>query len=138
MAAANGYVEAAELLLEHRATTAARDEDGWQPLHAAACWGQVSVEGDGQPRPAFTGPRRLPSRPLGFPSLLQVALVELLVAHGADLNGKSVLDETPLGEFSEGFLSAQGGGHRGYWGGLRLPHGVLRLPRGVLRLPTGF
>lgn len=28
----------------------------------------------------------------------QVQLVELLVAHGADLNGKSVLDETPLGE----------------------------------------
>ncbi|NXN65623.1 PP16A phosphatase, partial [Himantopus himantopus] len=43
IAAANGYVEAAELLLEHRAGTAARDEDGWQPLHAAACWGQVAL-----------------------------------------------------------------------------------------------
>lgn len=41
IAAANGYVEAAELLLRHEASTSARDEDGWQPLHAAACWGQV-------------------------------------------------------------------------------------------------
>ncbi|XP_017695385.1 PREDICTED: protein phosphatase 1 regulatory subunit 16A, partial [Lepidothrix coronata] len=40
VAAANGYLEAAELLLEHRAGTHCRDEDGWQPLHAAACWGQ--------------------------------------------------------------------------------------------------
>ncbi|NXT51854.1 PP16A phosphatase, partial [Pluvianellus socialis] len=43
IAAANGYLEAAELLLEHRAGTDARDEDGWQPLHAAACWGQVPL-----------------------------------------------------------------------------------------------
>ncbi|NXD87666.1 PP16A phosphatase, partial [Halcyon senegalensis] len=65
IAAANGYAEAAQLLLEHRAGVSACDQDGWQPLHAAACWGQVP-------------------------------LVELLVAHGADLNGKSLLDETPL------------------------------------------
>ncbi|NXC22759.1 PP16A phosphatase, partial [Corythaeola cristata] len=43
VAAANGYVEAAELLLEHRAGVDARDEDGWQPLHAAACWAQVPL-----------------------------------------------------------------------------------------------
>ncbi|NWV42402.1 PP16A phosphatase, partial [Grantiella picta] len=43
VAAANGYLEAAELLLEHRASTDSRDEDGWQPLHAAACWGQVPL-----------------------------------------------------------------------------------------------
>ncbi|NWR40688.1 PP16A phosphatase, partial [Tachuris rubrigastra] len=43
VAAANGYLEAAELLLEHRAGTDSRDEDGWQPLHAAACWGQVHL-----------------------------------------------------------------------------------------------
>ncbi|NXG20623.1 PP16A phosphatase, partial [Grallaria varia] len=43
VAAANGYLEAAELLLEHRAGTECRDEDGWQPLHAAACWGQVQL-----------------------------------------------------------------------------------------------
>ncbi|XP_069738981.1 protein phosphatase 1 regulatory subunit 16A [Phaenicophaeus curvirostris] len=41
IAAANGYVEAAELLLEHRAGVGSRDEDGWEPLHAAACWGQI-------------------------------------------------------------------------------------------------
>ncbi|XP_077209627.1 protein phosphatase 1 regulatory subunit 16A isoform X2 [Paroedura picta] len=65
IASANGYLEAAELLLEHKASMSVQDSDGWQPLHAAACWGQIH-------------------------------LVELLVAHGADLNGKSVLDETPL------------------------------------------
>uniref|UniRef100_A0A8D2PT04 Protein phosphatase 1 regulatory subunit 16A n=1 Tax=Zosterops lateralis melanops TaxID=1220523 RepID=A0A8D2PT04_ZOSLA len=43
VAAANGYMEAAELLLEHRARPDARDHDGWQPLHAAACWGQVDI-----------------------------------------------------------------------------------------------
>lgn len=39
--AANGYVQAAELLLEGGARMDLRDSDGWQPLHAAACWGQV-------------------------------------------------------------------------------------------------
>ncbi|XP_071890603.1 protein phosphatase 1 regulatory subunit 16A [Anas platyrhynchos] len=43
IAAANGYLEAAELLLRHEASTSARDEDGWQPLHAAACWGQIPL-----------------------------------------------------------------------------------------------
>lgn len=65
--------------------------------------------------------RLLPAlaRPLGFSSLLQLALVELLVAHGADLNGKSVLDETPLGEFSGrmGGSSAPGGWSPGLLGG---------------------
>lgn len=65
IASANGYLGAAELLMEQKARVNIRDHDGWEPLHAAACWGQVH-------------------------------LVELLVAHGADLNSKSVLDETPL------------------------------------------
>ncbi|CAN8178611.1 unnamed protein product [Coccothraustes coccothraustes] len=43
VAAANGYLEAAELLLERRARPDARDADGWTPLHAAACWGQVQL-----------------------------------------------------------------------------------------------
>ncbi|XP_061297145.1 protein phosphatase 1 regulatory subunit 16A-like [Pezoporus flaviventris] len=43
VAAANGYMEAAELLLEHRAGIAVRDWDGWEPLHAAACWGQLPI-----------------------------------------------------------------------------------------------
>ncbi|XP_067361389.1 protein phosphatase 1 regulatory inhibitor subunit 16B isoform X2 [Channa argus] len=41
--AANGYVQAAELLLEGGARVDLRDSDGWQPLHAAACWGQMHV-----------------------------------------------------------------------------------------------
>lgn len=41
IASANGYLEAAELLLEHKASMSAKDHDGWEPLHAAACWGQV-------------------------------------------------------------------------------------------------
>lgn len=41
IAAANGYTQAAELLLEGGARVDLRDSDGWQPLHAAACWGQV-------------------------------------------------------------------------------------------------
>lgn len=65
IAAANGFGEVAALLLEHRASPSAKDLDGWEPLHAAAYWGQVH-------------------------------LVELLVAHGADLNSKSLTDETPL------------------------------------------
>uniref|UniRef100_A0A1A8LAH0 Protein phosphatase 1 regulatory subunit 16A n=2 Tax=Nothobranchius pienaari TaxID=704102 RepID=A0A1A8LAH0_9TELE len=43
IAAANGYVQAAELLLEGGARMDLRDFDGWQPLHAAACWGQMHV-----------------------------------------------------------------------------------------------
>lgn len=43
MAAASGFSEAATLLLEHGASLSARDLDGWEPLHAAAYWGQVSV-----------------------------------------------------------------------------------------------
>ncbi|KAL7990246.1 hypothetical protein Chor_010600 [Crotalus horridus] len=43
IASANGYLEAAELLIEHQASLSARDHDGWQPLHAAACWGQIPL-----------------------------------------------------------------------------------------------
>uniref|UniRef100_A0A8K9XGW9 Protein phosphatase 1, regulatory subunit 16B n=1 Tax=Oncorhynchus mykiss TaxID=8022 RepID=A0A8K9XGW9_ONCMY len=43
IAAANGYVQGAELLLEGGARMDLRDTDGWQPLHAAACWGQMHV-----------------------------------------------------------------------------------------------
>ncbi|KAF7237213.1 Protein phosphatase 1 regulatory subunit 16A [Varanus komodoensis] len=43
IASANGYLEAAELLLEHKASMSAKDSDGWQPLHAAACWGQIHL-----------------------------------------------------------------------------------------------
>ncbi|XP_066434284.1 protein phosphatase 1 regulatory subunit 16A [Eleutherodactylus coqui] len=43
IAAANGYVAAAELLLDHKASLNTRDSDGWEPLHAAACWGQIHL-----------------------------------------------------------------------------------------------
>uniref|UniRef100_K9J1L8 Protein phosphatase 1 regulatory subunit 16A n=1 Tax=Desmodus rotundus TaxID=9430 RepID=K9J1L8_DESRO len=43
VAAANGFTEAAALLLEHRASLSAKDLDGWEPLHAAAYWGQVHL-----------------------------------------------------------------------------------------------
>ncbi|XP_054840726.1 protein phosphatase 1 regulatory subunit 16A [Eublepharis macularius] len=43
IASANGYLEAAELLLEHKASMSVKDNDGWQPLHAAACWGQIHL-----------------------------------------------------------------------------------------------
>lgn len=43
IAAANGYVQATELLLENGARMDLRDSDGWQALHAAACWGQVQT-----------------------------------------------------------------------------------------------
>ncbi|CAF96498.1 unnamed protein product [Tetraodon nigroviridis] len=43
VAAANGYVQATELLLEGGARMDLRDSDGWQALHAAACWGQMHV-----------------------------------------------------------------------------------------------
>ena len=39
IAAANGFSEAAALLLEHQASLSAKDRDGWEPLHAAAYWG---------------------------------------------------------------------------------------------------
>nr|XP_051684664.1 protein phosphatase 1 regulatory subunit 16A isoform X2 [Oryctolagus cuniculus] len=43
VAAANGFSEAAALLLEHGASLHAQDRDGWEPLHAAAYWGQVHL-----------------------------------------------------------------------------------------------
>lgn len=94
VAAASGFSEAAALLLEHRASLSTKDRDGWAPLHAAAYWGQVS-SGPGRP-----GHGRPGARGLQQPALLgpQVHLVELLVAHGADLNARSLMDETPLGE----------------------------------------
>lgn len=42
IASANGYMSVAELLLENKADVELKDSDGWTPLHAAACWGQVS------------------------------------------------------------------------------------------------
>jgi hypothetical protein len=43
IASANGYIKVVEFLLEHRASTDVVDHDVWQPVHAAACWGHVSI-----------------------------------------------------------------------------------------------
>ncbi len=43
VAAANAYVEVMEFLLENDADIDAVDKDGWKPIHAAACWGNVSI-----------------------------------------------------------------------------------------------
>lgn len=43
IASANGYLAVAELLLENRTKVEMKDYDGWTPLHAASCWGQVST-----------------------------------------------------------------------------------------------
>ncbi|KAF3703505.1 Protein phosphatase 1 regulatory subunit 16A Myosin phosphatase targeting subunit 3 Precursor [Channa argus] len=43
IAAANGYMLVAELLLENRALVDVKDSDGWTPLHAASCWGQIQM-----------------------------------------------------------------------------------------------
>ena len=41
MAAANGYIEVAEFLLDNHVSVDTRDSEGWQPIHAAAYWAQV-------------------------------------------------------------------------------------------------
>ena len=41
IAAANGYEEVVEYLLDNGARIDMVDNDFWQPIHAAACWGQV-------------------------------------------------------------------------------------------------
>lgn len=44
IAAANGYLRVVEYLLDqHHVATDVRDKDGWQPVHAAACWGHVDI-----------------------------------------------------------------------------------------------
>ncbi|GBM17538.1 Protein phosphatase 1 regulatory inhibitor subunit 16B [Araneus ventricosus] len=39
IAAANGYLTVLEFLLGHHVTIDVHDDDQWQPIHAAACWG---------------------------------------------------------------------------------------------------
>lgn len=42
IAAANGYLRVVEFLLDQHVSTDVEDNDKWQPVHAAACWGHVS------------------------------------------------------------------------------------------------
>lgn len=41
IAAANGYLDAMDLLLKNKFPVNLEDEDGWQPIHAAVAWNQV-------------------------------------------------------------------------------------------------
>lgn len=43
IAAANGYVSVVEFLLDQHVSTDVCDNDQWQPIHAAACWGHPDV-----------------------------------------------------------------------------------------------
>ncbi|CAG5135918.1 unnamed protein product [Candidula unifasciata] len=43
VAAANGYMEVAEFLLDHHVSVDSRDNESWQPIHAAAYWGQLEI-----------------------------------------------------------------------------------------------
>ncbi|ELT96896.1 hypothetical protein CAPTEDRAFT_157758, partial [Capitella teleta] len=43
VAAANGYIQVTEFLLDHHVAVDAVDEDLWQPVHCAACWGQLPI-----------------------------------------------------------------------------------------------
>jgi len=42
VASANGYLSVVDFLLKHDVSTDIPDNDQWQPVHAAACWGHVS------------------------------------------------------------------------------------------------
>ena len=42
IAAANGFDKVAKFLLDNNVDVNAKDDDGWQPIHAAACWAHVS------------------------------------------------------------------------------------------------
>ena len=43
VSAANGYLLVTEFLLEQHVSVDLTDNDTWQPIHCAACWGQVSL-----------------------------------------------------------------------------------------------
>jgi len=43
IAAANGYLQVLEFLLDNHVSTEVVDNDQWQPLHAGACWGHLEA-----------------------------------------------------------------------------------------------
>ena len=43
IAAANGYLKVGKFLLDNKVPVNIRDDDSWEPIHAAACWQQVNI-----------------------------------------------------------------------------------------------
>ncbi|GFO46756.1 protein phosphatase 1 regulatory subunit 16a, partial [Plakobranchus ocellatus] len=43
IAAANGYIDVADFLLDHHVSVDSRDNESWQPIHAASYWGQLDI-----------------------------------------------------------------------------------------------
>lgn len=66
VAAANGYSSAVKFLIKHGANVNVCDNDLWQPIHGAACWGNEQ----------------------------HIKIVEMLVESGANINAKTANDET--------------------------------------------
>lgn len=66
IASANGYLSVVKFLLKHGVNVNICDKDLWRPLHGAACWGSEQHS----------------------------KVVELLVEAGANMNAKTVNDET--------------------------------------------
>lgn len=66
VAAANGYLSVVKFLLKHGVNVNVCDNDLWQPLHGAACWGNEQ----------------------------HLKIIELLVEAGAQLDAKTINDET--------------------------------------------
>ena len=90
IAAANGYLSVVEFLLDQHVTTDSKDNDGWQPIHAAACWLHVHTD-------IYNSYHIRQHISLTFATLFQLEVVELLVQNGADLNAQTKNQETPHG-----------------------------------------
>ncbi|RUS77342.1 hypothetical protein EGW08_014896 [Elysia chlorotica] len=43
IAAANGYMDVADFLLDHHVSVDSCDAESWQPIHAASYWGQLDI-----------------------------------------------------------------------------------------------
>lgn len=95
IAAANGYLRVVEYLLDQHVATDVEDNDKWQPVHAAACWGHVSFSE--KIKNLKLACRKLSEILTTRFFLLQLEVLELLVQNGADLNAKNKHDETPAG-----------------------------------------
>ena len=45
IATANGFIDVVDYLLANNCPVHLKDNDEWQPVHAAACWGHVRITG---------------------------------------------------------------------------------------------